>query len=94
MKLVKGSRVAFTAAFCKDRAASSAQYAGRRGTYQGEYAGAVGYCRVVWDDAASRNLDDSEYREMSMTLGELHPVKIICGVKSAAFGDTYATNDV
>ena len=92
MKLTKGSRVAFTAAFCKGRAASSAWYASRRGTYQGEYAGAAGYCRVIWDDAAIRNGDDLEYREMSMTEGELHPVKIICGVKSAAFGDTYATN--
>ena len=90
MKLQVGARVAFTAAFCKGRAASSAWYAGRRGTYKGEYGGADNYCRVVWDDAADRNADDLEYREMSMTEGELHPLGIICGVKSAKFSDTYA----
>lgn len=91
MKLEKGMRVALSAKHLK-AASASHNIASRRGTYNGEYEGVKGYCRVIWDNApfASQYADDAEYCEMARTLGEIHPIAIICGIKSAAFGDTYA----
>ena len=89
MQLVKGSRVAFTAKHLK-AVGAGLRSADRRGTYQGLDSAIPGYCRVIWDDLSAQSVGDPEYAEMAQTIGELYPVKSICGVKSAAFGDTYA----
>ena len=89
MKLQPGMRVAFTAAHCKATRASPAR-ANQRGTYRGLDT-IPGYCRVTWDGGPAAPYDaDPEYVAMSRDLGELCPLSIICGVKSAQFIDTYA----
>lgn len=89
MQLTIGQRVAFTAKHCK--MTGSACGSDRRGTYQGLDKNVPGYCRVIWDSNSESvaYADDAEYMHMARTEGELHPVGIICGVKSAKFGDSF-----